>query len=78
MRKDTIKKIAALCAALAMMMAAGCGYIEDLPADEGSGAGSSLAETVDNAEESAADEADIDKDKDKPKADAAKDEKDKT
>lgn len=56
MRKDTIKKIAALCAALAMMTAAGCGYIEDLPADEGSGAGSSLAETVDNAEESAADE----------------------
>lgn len=53
MRKDTIKKIAALCAALAMMTAAGCGYIEDLPADEGSGAGSSLAETVDNAEESA-------------------------
>lgn len=38
MRKDTIKKIAALCAALAMMTAAGCGYIEDLPADEGSGA----------------------------------------
>lgn len=56
MRKDTIKKIAALCAALAMMTAAGCGYIEDLPADEGSGAGSSLAETVDNAEESAADD----------------------
>ena len=56
MRKDTIKKIAAFCAALAMMTAAGCGYIEDLPAEEGSGAGSSLAETVDNAEESAADE----------------------